>query len=130
MKFLIVEDDPDTSESLTKFLEMNGHKGEGVKNPAEALVRIHQACITTEPFDLLVVDYYMPGINGVDLIRRIRQENICDHIPVMLLTAAGGYILDSIEEDLKELQPAKLFGKPVSPKVLLEQAERMVSSNS
>jgi DNA-binding response OmpR family regulator len=74
--------------------------------------------------DLLVTDLQMPRLDGLGLIRRIREQ---DHsLPVVLLTAKG-YELD--EASLcAELGPLRLFAKPFSPSELASAVGEMLGT--
>ncbi|WP_102346303.1 response regulator [Bacillus sp. Marseille-P3661] len=91
---LIVEDDPMVSSINENFLQqVEGFQVAGtVKNGEEALIEI----IKNKP-DLLLLDLYMPKITGLELLKRIRQENI--KLDVIMITAADSP--DIIEESLR-----------------------------
>jgi DNA-binding response OmpR family regulator len=75
--------------------------------------------------DLLVTDLQMPRLDGLGLIRRIRERDAA--LPVVLLTAKG-YELD--ETLLRaELGPLRLFAKPFSPRELAETVGEMLGTS-
>jgi len=76
---LIIDDDEKIRLLLKKFLENNGFRVSDAENTKEAK-KIMESLI----FDLLVVDIMMPGQNGLDFLKEIRQTN---QIPVLMLTA-------------------------------------------
>lgn len=68
--------------------------------------------------DLIITDYDMPGMTGVELCRLIRNDQGLKEIPIVLLTARG---LNLPTEDLiAELNIAALISKPFSPRALRE----------
>jgi CheY-like chemotaxis protein len=66
--------------------------------------------------DLLIVDYQMPNLSGVELCRRLKQDPATGRIPAILLTARG-YDLDG--ETAESAGIVKILSKPFSPRQLL-----------
>ncbi len=74
-----------------------------------------------EPSAMLITDYTMPGMNGADLVRRVRADAALADLPVIMLTARG-FELDE-EEDLEtELRLSAVVMKPFSPRELVMRA--------
>ena len=89
VKVLIVEDDSDAREILTRIMGDSGATAVCVASVAEALQRIERASADAKSFDVIVSDIGMPGEDGYDLISRIRQRSIDQggHIPAIAVTA-------------------------------------------
>lgn len=81
-KVLIVEDDPDIRGVLKMTLELAGLKVIEAKNGHECLTKLEN-----KSPDLVIVDWMMPGMDGVELVRRIRQPKKHLKLPVIMLTA-------------------------------------------
>lgn len=81
MRILLVEDNPDILANMADFLELKGY---GVDCARDGLSGLHLA--TREHYDLIVLDIMLPGLDGYDLCRRLRDEARCD-TPVIMLTA-------------------------------------------
>jgi two-component system, OmpR family, alkaline phosphatase synthesis response regulator PhoP len=83
-----------------------------------------QAILSRKP-DLLIADYFMPRLNGVDLIRRIRGNPSTADIPVFILTCKI-YLLspEALKEELNVLQ---VIDKPFSPRALLKEVDDLLS---
>ncbi len=79
-KILIVEDDPDIAQLITMHVTEAGFTSIHVDNGEKGLALFKQS----SP-DLLVLDIMLPGINGLELCKRIRKQN--EHIPMLMLTA-------------------------------------------
>jgi two-component system response regulator AtoC len=77
---LLVDDDPGVLFALEALLESRGDTAIGVSCGEEALSRLHRV-------DAVVTDYTMPGMNGLELLRAIRERDPA--LPVILLTAHG-----------------------------------------
>jgi DNA-binding response OmpR family regulator len=80
-RILIVDDDATVSEVVGRYLVRDGHQVDCVQDGYEALRRIER-----QPPDLIVLDLMLPGIDGLEVCRRIREHW---PIPVVMLTALG-----------------------------------------
>jgi DNA-binding response OmpR family regulator len=83
-KILVVEDEPTLLETLVYNLKREGYSVEGVSDGHAAL----KAARTQTP-DLIVLDLMLPGIDGLEITRILRQEMT---IPILMLTARDGEI--------------------------------------
>ena len=89
LRILIIEDDLETSQFVTKGLSQAGHQ---VCVSAEGRDGLFQA--TGGEFDAIVVDRMLPGLDGLALVKALRASG--DMTPVLMLTAMGG-IADRVE---------------------------------
>lgn len=78
---LVVDDESDIRSLLTSFLKSNNYEYETAADGEEAL-----EAVTRKPFDLIILDLYMPKMNGLQFLRRIRIEGVTT--PVVILTAS------------------------------------------
>jgi DNA-binding response OmpR family regulator len=83
-RLLIVEDDEGIRVPLTRALEREGYAVEGVGDGEAAL----GAALGTEEPDLVIIDVGLPGIDGLEVCRRIRSERPA--VPILFLTAQDG----------------------------------------
>lgn len=81
-RILVVEDDTRLATTLERVLSAEGHSVEVVGDGLEALRRARE-----QPFDLVVLDIMLPGLDGVGVCRRLRATG---QVPILLLTALGG----------------------------------------
>jgi two-component system response regulator MprA len=81
-RILVVEDDTRLATTLERVLSAEGHSVELVGDGLEALRRARE-----QPFDLVVLDIMLPGLDGVGVCRRLRATG---QVPILLLTALGG----------------------------------------
>lgn len=81
---LIIEDDPDIAESLKYNLESAGF---GATIAATGEQGLKLALDTQNPPVLIVLDLMLPGMNGMDLCRRLRSETQTRRTPIIMLTA-------------------------------------------
>lgn len=78
-RFLVVDDDPILRGTLKTYLECNGHAVETAGNGREALTKLGEAA-----YDAVLLDYIMPEVNGLAVLRHIRQHQ--PSLPVMMMT--------------------------------------------
>lgn len=82
MRILLAEDDVETAEFIARGLGELGHNVVRVEDGADAL-----HLLTTEDFDLTILDRMLPRLEGVTVVQRIRAAQL--QLPVLLLTALG-----------------------------------------
>jgi DNA-binding response OmpR family regulator len=80
-RIVVVDDDPTVSDVVERYLVRDGHSVQSVRDGYEAL-----RLIAERPPDLVVLDLMLPGIDGLEVCRRLRQRW---PIPVVMLTALG-----------------------------------------
>ena len=81
MRILVVDDDPEIVSVLKRGLTYEGYTVDTASDGTEALARAREA----EP-DLAILDITMPGIDGLEVSRRLRQAS---KVPIIMLTAKG-----------------------------------------
>ena len=81
-KILVVDDEPNIRDLLTTSLRFAGFAVRAVGNGAAAI----SAVLAEEP-DLIVLDWMLPGINGVEFARRLRGDKRTQAVPLIMLTA-------------------------------------------
>jgi two-component system phosphate regulon response regulator PhoB len=84
MRILIVEDEEALTLLLRYNLEAEGYEVETVGRGDEAELRLRE-----EPPDLVLLDWMLPGLSGIELCRRIRARRETEQLPVIMLTARG-----------------------------------------
>ena len=82
LRVLVVEDEPNIRELVCLHLGLEGYACEGVADGRAALARA-----AAEPFDLLVLDVMLPGLDGVSLCRAVRRGAMNCDVPILMLTA-------------------------------------------
>jgi DNA-binding NtrC family response regulator len=85
-RILIVDDDPIAAESIADFLSEDGHRATFVLSAEEALETLAKSS-ATEPINVLISDVSMPGIGGVELLKRASKEH--PGTAVIMLTGYG-----------------------------------------
>ena len=112
---LIIDDDQKIRELLKKFLENNSFRVSDAENTQQA-----KKIMETLIFDLLVIDIMMPGQNGLEFLKEIRQTN---SIPTLMLTAMSNPEdrLDGLEYGADDYMT-----KPFEPRELLLRIQNIL----
>jgi two-component system response regulator RegX3 len=112
MRIAILEDDPSQLELLGHWLALEGHEPGRFENGAELLKAISQ-----EDYDLLILDWNLPDLSGIDVLKRVRQGS---KVPVVFCTARDGQ--DDVVTALQEGADDYLH-KPIRRMELLARIE-------
>jgi two-component system, OmpR family, phosphate regulon response regulator PhoB len=115
---LIVDDETAIRDMLRVALEMAEYQCLEASNAQQA----HSLIIDKRP-DLVLLDWMMPGTSGLELARRLKQEEVTAQVPIILLTAKG-------EEDNKiqglEVGADDYITKPFSPRELVARLKAVL----
>ncbi len=117
---LVVDDEPDSLETLRLLLVDEGYDVRVASNGAEALERIAELAP-----DLLIVDIMMPSITGLDLCHRLRSHQETSHIPCI---AYSGYPLTQRHGDDHPYD--RVFLKPVDFPELQRAIRELLAARS
>ena len=83
-KILVVEDDRDLNKTVCSFLNHSGYEAVGCLNANEAYDSLYE-----NVFDLIVSDIMMPGVDGFEFARSVRELN--ENIPILFMTARDDF---------------------------------------
>jgi len=83
-RILVVEDEADLALLLSYNLEAEGYVAESVERGDEAELRLAES-----PPDLVILDWMLPGVSGLEICRRLRAREATKTLPVIMLTARG-----------------------------------------
>jgi two-component system phosphate regulon response regulator PhoB len=83
-RILIVEDEQPLTLLLRYNLEAEGYEVDAAARGDEAEVKLRESLP-----DLLVLDWMLPGLSGIELCRRLRARSESEHLPIIMLTARG-----------------------------------------
>ena len=106
---LVIEDDSDAIEMLTAFLEKFGYKVVGTENGLDGLTMIK----FLKP-DVIIVDLKIPGMDGKQLIKQIRENVYMKG--KMVVVMSGKFKEDYNGETVPDLDAQAVFSKPISLK--------------
>lgn len=83
MRILLIEDDAETSAFVARGLKEDGHTVDTLADGRDGLVQA-----TREPYELVIVDRMLPGLDGLSLVKTMRGAG--SKVPVLMLTSMGG----------------------------------------
>lgn len=108
LKALVVDDDFNTCDSVTKMLTRIGMRSEWTLSGKEAVLRARQAIEIEDSFSAYIIDWHLPDLNGIEVAREIRKLN--NETPIIVLTA---YDWADIEEEAREAGVTAFCAKPL-----------------
>ncbi|WP_052360818.1 response regulator [Geminisphaera colitermitum] len=88
-RILVVDDSATNLRILDGQLRQMGLGVETLSDPTRTLARLHHASQTGSPFQIAILDRYMPVLDGIELARRIRADSILQRMKVVMLTSAS-----------------------------------------
>ena len=118
-KILVVEDQEDNRRILRDLLSSRGYD---IIEVTDGLAGVEAA--RREPFDLILMDIQLPGIDGYEATRRIKSEPVLAAVPIIAVTS---YALSGDRQKALEAGCDDYVAKPYSPRDLLATIERHLS---
>ncbi len=122
---LVVDDDPDIRALVTWKLAQSGYATLSAADGEAALVAASSRAVDGRPVpDIVLVDWMMPNLTGVEVCRALRDNPLTAHIPVILLTAKA---------QASEIEFGYAAGaddyivKPFSPQALVTRVEAVLA---
>ncbi len=108
LKALVVDDDFNTCDSVTKMLITVGMRSEWTLSGKEAVLRARQSMEINDAFQAYIIDWRLPDMNGIEVTRQIRA--LGDDTPIIILTA---YDWTDIEAEAKAAGVTAFCSKPM-----------------
>lgn len=118
-KILIADDDPDIREIMTRFLSAKAYEVAVASDGFEAGAKV----MDFKP-DLVVLDLFMPGIDGFEVCKRIKENPRTSHIKVLAIT---GYDTEENRDQIMEAGADGYLTKPINRDRLLEEVEVLLA---
>ena len=120
LKALVCDDDTPIRNMVRDMLEAQGVEVIEAKNGQEAL-----SVFMKEKVDLVVIDFLMPRVDGLQVIRNIRLSGERSEVPVVLMSAISR---SQILGDHPDLGPDHYINKPFKPKKMAKLLEKVLRS--
>lgn len=118
-RILIVDDEKDFTEIISTLLDFHDFHADTINNPSEVMPMLQNA-----PYDLIVTDLMMPGLNGFELVEKLHADPLTQSIPVIVLSAK---MLTDEERKRLMLNNVTFLTKPFEPQGLVEKISQMLS---
>lgn len=109
VRALVIDDDMDTCCSVSSMLGDIGMRADWTTTGREAVVRTQFAMSCGDNYGVFIVDWMMPDMNGIEIVRRIRRV-IGDDTPIIIMTA---YDWTDIEDEAREAGVTAFCAKPI-----------------
>jgi DNA-binding response OmpR family regulator len=121
-RILVIEDDPMLVEMYKERLKMEGFRVSTVGDGKKAIAR------TKEGADLILLDILMPGMNGFEVLKKIKSNKQTKEIPVIVLTNIGSEVTDNDKNLALSLGAADYLIKSLNtPDEVVERIEMILS---
>jgi signal transduction histidine kinase/DNA-binding response OmpR family regulator/HPt (histidine-containing phosphotransfer) domain-containing protein len=118
MRVMVVDDSPGARDALVEMLDGFGIQADAVASGEESLARLAQAVQDGAPYQVVLMDYMMPGWDGVETIRRIRADARFAAPPAILMVSAC--TREGVLQQEGELPQCGFLTKPVGPALLYD----------
>ncbi|CAM2069609.1 Histidine kinase [Sulfidibacter corallicola] len=117
LRVLVVDDHPMAREIISKTLNHFSFEVKAVGSGSEAIANFESGS-DMSPFDLVIMDWHMPGMDGVETIRKIKSmTRTCEGPAILMVTAYGR---ESVVNQAQEVGIEGFLVKPVRPSLLLD----------
>jgi DNA-binding response OmpR family regulator len=124
IKILVLDDEPNITNLVSSILELEGYESLKANTVKEALEILDK---NWKDIKIMICDYRMPEMNGLEFIKKVRQNPLYNNIDILMLTATDTY------ETIKQ---STLLGvkdyiiKPFDPQEIIEAIERVLNSKN
>ena len=126
LRALVADDDFNSCSSVTKMLSTIGMRPDWTTSGKEAVLRVKLAEEQNDEYAVFIVDWLIPDMNGIEVVRRIRGI-IGEEKPIIILTA---YDWSDIEEEAREAGVTAFCSKPIFLSELREILESPFTAQS
>ena len=112
---LIVDDEKDILDLLSYNLELAKYKTKSIQNGIEVFQELEKT-----NYDLILLDLMLPGMNGIEVCKKLKKKTSTSSIPIIMISAKGE------ERDIVrglEIGADDYISKPFSPKVVIARIE-------
>ena len=120
-KILVADDETHILHVVTMKLSHAGYEVITAMDGQEAL----ELALAEKP-DMIITDYQMPYLTGVELCTRLRENEQTRDIPVLMLTARG---FDIAEDEMVAAGLHDVLGKPFSPREVLRRVQQLLETD-
>lgn len=115
LRALVADDDTETCLNVSKMLRSIGMRSDWTISGKEAVIRTKDAVEQGDLFSVYIIDWLMPDMNGIEIVRNIRKL-VGDEMPIIIMTA---YDWSNIETEAIEAGVTAFCAKPFDIKKLI-----------
>jgi signal transduction histidine kinase/DNA-binding response OmpR family regulator/HPt (histidine-containing phosphotransfer) domain-containing protein len=128
LRILVVDDDPTVREVLSATLGAWSMDVQLAGSGREAMATLDAAIANEAPFDLVLLDWRMPNMDGVELARKIREGTKTGRIPIVIMVT--GYAREEVIRSAARAGIETVLVKPVNPSLLMDAIANAFDRNS
>jgi CheY-like chemotaxis protein len=118
LNVLIVDDNKSSREIMAGMLESFKYKTSMATSGIEAIHKIETAEQQQQPYDLIIMDWKMPGMDGVETIRQLNDDPKLDKVPTIIMVTAYGK--EELTEAVKDIGHLSFLTKPTNASFLFD----------
>lgn len=122
IKILVCDDEPHILHVVSAKLKSGGFEVLTAADGEEALVHVRE-----QHPDLIITDYQMPALSGLELSAKLRADPATEKIPIIMLTARGFSLGDA---DIAGTNVRKILAKPFSPREVLQTVKSLLGGGN
>jgi CheY-like chemotaxis protein len=94
-RVLVADDDPEICALIKTILAKGPYQTTLCNDAESALVHIQQ----DDPYDILISDFMLPGISGLELVKTVRQDRATSRMPIVMISGHNNYAMDGRAKD-------------------------------
>jgi two-component system sensor histidine kinase/response regulator len=117
LRIIIADDNPASREILRGIFTSWSMNADVVASGKEVLAALNTATLEGAPYDLVLMDWKMPGLDGIETVRAMREDRRLTKLPTVFLITAYGHDEVKAQADLADI--AAVLIKPIDPAILL-----------
>ncbi|MFC1806900.1 PleD family two-component system response regulator [Candidatus Omnitrophota bacterium] len=117
-KILYIEDEPEQIMVVQQRLEANGYEVISAPEGEEGCRKAHG-----EKPDLILLDLFLPGVNGFDICKRLKNDHATKDIPILMITASG---VEYIEDQVRNAGADGYIKKPYESETLVSKVDEFL----
>jgi len=122
---LVVDDNSSARDILSEVLTSFGFRVRNAESGLEALDMLQQACELNDPYALVLLDWKMPGLDGIETARRIKENPAINAPPQLLMVSAS--VLEDCQRQGQGAGIHDFLVKPVARSLLFDSIVRLFS---
>jgi len=128
LRVLAADDNAAARQIIEEIFVGWGMSVDMVASGNEVIAACGSAAERGAPYDLVLLDWKMPGMDGLDTVRGLQEVGRGGRVPVALIVTA--YATDDLAEKVNDANVAAFLSKPIDPRDLLDTIEALFSANS
>ena len=118
LNVLVVDDNKSSREIMSGMLDSLSYTTTTVNSGLAAIAEVEQAELQQTPYDLIIMDWKMPGMDGVETIRKLKVDPELEKVPTIIMVTAYGK--EELAERAKDLDHLSFLTKPTNVSFLFD----------